>query len=460
MLELRPISAAQCSAVLLAARIAALLAACSPAEAPSPAVRSTAALTGVPVDGYPSYQERLMLAAINRTRSDPNNVALGTATACSARYSAQKPLMLNTSGSRAARFHALHTLLNNAGLSHNSYCTLKSDVGTSGCDGVASCACVPGSECFSCRTLGGCGTNPFARAGYFGFSANGEVGAAGNSDGWDANRAWVGECAGADGHRSILTGSDKDQIGLGYAAGQSACWRSYYFGDTGFGRVNTAVLPSGVHRPEHGSGAVDFYASYYHARGAVRVDVVIDGRCQPMSIELGAPTNATYQTSVTVGAGCHEYWFLAKDGDGNRRTYPESGAYGAGACSDYKADRLNADCEDAPPPADAGPRPTADSGVTSRADAAQSPNEDGSSMESRDAGTRSADASSMGPGPSTDAGANGTLRRDIGSSCTCTAAERPTGARGILLSAGLILLGWVVSRMRPVAAIGAAGRAS
>jgi hypothetical protein len=309
-------------------------------------------LVGVPTDGYPSYDERLMLAAINRVRADPNNPALGTASACSATYPAEKPLMHNHDGARAARFHALHSSKNNAGLSHNSYCTLRSDVATSGCDGSDACACMAGTSCYSCMTLGGCGTDPLSRAGLFGFGANGEVGAVGNRDGLDAVATWVGECAGQDGHRAILTGANVDEIGLGHAAGDS-CWGSFFFGDTGFRGVTTPVLPSGVHHPETGA-SFDFILSYWNGGPAASVNVVIDGVCHPMAIELGAPTNASYKASVSPISGCREYWFVAKDRGGARFTYPEVGSWGVGTCTDYKATRMDADCEGPAAPPDAG----------------------------------------------------------------------------------------------------------
>lgn len=308
---------------------------------------------GVPVDGYPSYTERAMLVAINRTRSAPNDVAAGNSSDCSAQKMPTTPLMLDLNGSHGARFHAKNSTLNMGGLSHDSYCTLRQDVGTSGCDGAEACACEMDTACFSCTTLGGCGTPFYSRAALFGFSANGEVGAAGYSDGFSAVRGWVTECPPSDGHRQILTGDDKDVIGLGFADGGS-CWGAFEFGDTGYQGIATAVLPSGVHVPETGGAGTtfDFYVNYFAAGAAQDVSVVIDGMCNTMSIELGAATNATYKTSLDVGAGCHEYYFLANDAAGNVSAYPESGAYGVGECSDFSVTRMEADCGNACPDAD------------------------------------------------------------------------------------------------------------
>jgi MYXO-CTERM domain-containing protein len=405
---------------------------------------------GVPVNGFPSYQERLMLAAINRARADPNNVPLGTASMCSQQYPAQKPLMLNLNGSHAARFHTVNTMINHGGLSHNSYCTLRPDIGTSGCDGSDACACMPGTECFSCMTLGGCGTDPFTRASYFGYSANGEVGAAGNPDGFAAVAAWVGECAGQDGHRSILTSANEDEIGLGYAGpAMNGCWSALYFGDTGFEGVSTAVLPSGAHAPEMGSGPTDLWAAYFSSAPAASVDAVVDGHCNPMSLELGSMTNGTFKVNVSIAAGCHQYWFLAKDASGNRSVYPEVGAYGAGACSDYVSTAMGADCEGATP-MDAGPaapdaatsmdaRPSADAAVARDA----APSADATAGEDAMIGVDATPEADAAPHAERDGGSSSDVGITTfpGHGCGCSAADARPGfllwALGLAIVAAL-----------------------
>jgi len=342
------------------------LVACDVPPEPAAVEHSTSALepnvpNGTVVDGYPSYQERLALVAINRARTDPNNPAAGTGGSCSAQKAPTPPLTLSYAGSHATRFHSQNLLKTHSGLSHDSYCDLKADIATSGCDGSAACACNAGSECFSCTTLGGCGTDPFARAGLFGFSANGEVGAAGYADGWAAVEGWVTECPPQDGHRQILNGADKNAIGLGHAEGGGGCWQSFDFGDTGVLPGPRPVLAAGVHRPETGSSP-DFYVTYASAGAASAVNVVIDGVCHPMSLELGAPTLATYKATINVGAGCHEYYFVAEDQAHAQHSYPGAGAYGVGSCTDFRPTRQAATCAAGVP--DAGVLPT-DSGVVS-----------------------------------------------------------------------------------------------
>jgi hypothetical protein len=63
---------------------------CGTGEEDWPLQEGTFALVGVPQDGYPNYPERLMLAAINRVRANPN-VEGETKAACSTDYAARPP---------------------------------------------------------------------------------------------------------------------------------------------------------------------------------------------------------------------------------------------------------------------------------------------------------------------------------------------------------------------------------
>jgi hypothetical protein len=320
---------------------------------------STYPLIGVPMDGgYPNYNERLLYVGMNRTRVEPNNIAAGTKRFCSTDRNVQPPLMPDYNGARAARFHCNNLLLTSSGLSHRSYCWLRSDIGATNCDGAASCACdfTMDAGGFNCTTLGGMGTQPGPRTSYFGFNYGGEIGGAGYSDGWGLVTGWVTECpdaGGGEGHRLLVTNPYK-VAGCGWSAGPRppACWSTFGFCDLGNTTVPIPVLPGGVHRPQTGSAttAFTFYESYYDPLGAAQsMNVVIDGVCYPMSIELGAPTNAMYTALRMVGSGCHEYWFLARDHAGARQVWPEVGSYQVGNCSGYNPTSMPASCE-----ADAG----------------------------------------------------------------------------------------------------------
>ena len=75
---------------------------------------------GVPQNGFPSYEERSMLAAINRVRADPNNVAKGTSAACSTSYPAEPPFVYDlNSGRPSGPGRCVNSMINGGGLSHN-----------------------------------------------------------------------------------------------------------------------------------------------------------------------------------------------------------------------------------------------------------------------------------------------------------------------------------------------------
>lgn len=306
---------------------------------------------GEPVDGYPSYQERVQLVAINRVRSDPNNEPAGTASSCSTPKDPVPPVMYDHDLSQAARFHCVHSLVNQGGLTHNSYCDLKDDLEASGCTGEAACSCVAGTDCWSCDTLGGCGTSPSGRATLFGFTGSSvrEVGAAG-TDSWGAVRMWTGECPPQEGHRNTLSASGVNVVGTGHHRG-SGCWSVYAFSD--FGKIDglpIARIPSAV---ETGG---TFYANYYDPAGDPQsIHVVVDGACHAMEIEIGAePGNRTYHyADGGSGQGCHEYYFVAVDASGAEARYPETGSLTTGDCDEeYVPGQADSSCAQG---VDAGP---------------------------------------------------------------------------------------------------------
>ena len=318
---------------------------CSAAEQPlEPETVGQVSLgVGEQVNGYPSYQERVELVAINRVRSDPNNDAAGTASSCSTPKDPVPPVMYDLDLAQAARFHCVHSLVNQGGLTHKSYCELKDDLETSGCNGDAACSCVAGTECWSCDTLGGCGTAPAGRASIFGFPGASiqEVGAAG-ADAWGSVRMWTGECPPQEGHRNTLTASGVNVVGTGYHQG-SGCWSVYAFSD--FGKIDgmaIARIPSGVHVGN------TFYANYYDPAGDPQaIHVVVDGTCHAMEIEIGAAAgNRTYQNvTANPGQGCHEYYFVATDAAGQEARYPETGSLTVGDCADeYVSGQADSSC--------------------------------------------------------------------------------------------------------------------
>jgi MYXO-CTERM domain-containing protein len=390
---------------------ASILASCTQPDPPATGT-TRRGLIGVPVNGYPSYDERLQLVAQNRARSDPNYVhptnpsldtwsTPGTAGCQSTMLAAQPPLDYELDIAQAARFHSRFLLLNDCPLDHYSFCTLRTDIEATACDGAAACAC-NGGECWpspACdQNDNGCADSPGSRMSLFGYSGGtwGENGAAGYSDSWAGVRGWITECPPpadpTEGHRLNVMSSSFNVIGTGTMQGPGGCWSAFYFSD--YGHITSRPIPripSGVHRPRTGSTSTtfSFFASFYDPGGdAQSIDVVIDGVCHPMAIDIGTDVgNRTYVYSSALSTGCHEYYVVARDAAGARVTYPEVGSLtlevdGATCAAEYVDTQMPAACEidggiapDASPP-DAGVDPDgpaaadaspSDSGATSDA---------------------------------------------------------------------------------------------
>jgi len=310
------------SAAVAAAAVVAALAACAPptGDAGDPAIGRRSSAIGEPMNGFPSAAERLGIMAINRARSDPETVAGPQSTS----YPARAPVLWSYDLSRSSRFHATNLRLGDVTLMHDSPCPLNTDVATTGCDGDPACACatpVP-ATCASCAkvaaTNNGCGTATFTRIGYFiagaGVSATGEVAAAGYADPMAVVDGWMDEAAGSDGHRKNLTdqGIKSNAMGYGRSAG-TACYSSFDVSDSGMqsGATIPKIPTAAVRTPNNGAaGSHTFYATWADpAMGAPSsLNVVIDGACTAMARELGTDTlNATYKTTATLAAGCHNY---------------------------------------------------------------------------------------------------------------------------------------------------------
>ena len=90
-------------------------------------------------------------------------------------------------------------------------------------------------------------------------------------------------------------------------------------------------MASGVHRPEQGTETTEFtfYANFSDPRGDPRgIDVVIDGQCHPMEVELGEEGNRTFTYTGVMGeVGCYAYYFMATDQSRNRWAFPQEGSF-------------------------------------------------------------------------------------------------------------------------------------
>jgi hypothetical protein len=314
--------------------LAGLVAGCAAA----PEIDSVGEAVGEVDSGFPSPWERALFMAANRARSDPATVKGPSSTV----YPAQAPLVFHKDLGRSARFHATNLETGMAPLMHPSPCTLKTDVGTSGCDGNPSCACTTGATCNSCGTCAN-GTDPFVRIKYFYTpGGSGEVAAAGYQDPWGVMDGWVDEAAGSDGHRTIVDGGGYGLVGFGHAGGTTgACWSTFDVGDFASAKPAPAKIASAAPKPYGGAaGTYRVYATWTDpAAGAPKdLSVSVDGKCMSMTKELGDPKlNATYYADVPLTAGCHPVFVVGHDAGGAHVAYPTTTAFtiavGGGTCA-------------------------------------------------------------------------------------------------------------------------------
>jgi hypothetical protein len=345
---------------------AALVAAGCGGEIVGPAVYETQSFGDVE-NGFPNRYERAMFMAANRTRSDPATVKGAQSTV----YPAAAPLVLTYDLERSSRFHATMLAKGMAPLMHPSPCTLKSDVGTSGCDGTPACGCASGATCASCGTCAA-GTDPGTRIGYFATVSRGwgEIIAAGYGDPWRVMDGWVDEPQGSDGHRAIVTSASYGVVGFGHADGATgACWPNFDGGDFGGDKPAVPKIASAASKPFSGSaGTFRLYATWADPTGGApqSLRAVVDGACVDLQLELGDPKlNSTWFADVPLSNGCHTVYILGTAQGGGATRYPTATSItipvGGGACPDSLPQPV-ASCL-APPPADGG-APAADLGAT------------------------------------------------------------------------------------------------
>jgi uncharacterized protein YkwD len=293
---------------------------------------------GEAVGGFPNWEERVIHEWMNRARCDPQ-VEM---TQCMTQYGAGRcgeaacfmpmaPLVYSQNLGHASRFHSDEMRLQSY-FAHDSNCAVPSNINTlypTSCQGAASCACTSGSP-----------TAWNARVALFGTSPSGEIIASGT----DPNSAfyqWLFEPSSAtacaystsNGHRwNILesTGS----VGTGVSDPS--------VGDFAGGNVTIAKLASGSHYPRQ-AAQVAVWANWYDSAGPMSSKVNVDGTCQALTRQRGSDKNGAYSAMVSgVGSGCHRYYFLFQDKDGQTVTYPTTGSLAIGpttGCPDYDTSR-------------------------------------------------------------------------------------------------------------------------
>ncbi|HZS42371.1 MAG TPA: CAP domain-containing protein, partial [Polyangia bacterium] len=268
------------------------LAGCTAAAPQQPGVLEAA--LGEPNGDYPNYDERVVLYATNRARTDP--AAAGWSS-----YPAQPPLQWDYDLNRSSRAHS-EDMRDTPCFQHNS------------CNG----------------------TDVFMRIESYYTGAWNNIGeniSAGVPDGTTAVYNWlyeIGAAKGETGHRDNIFSKDFTLLGAGFAAGGSQ-YQNYWTQDFIGTPVTLPHLTDGIHFPKTGA-QVTFGATYYDAGGqaASRVEVILDGACNPLAKTRGTAANATYEAMIAVPSGCHAYYFRSTTG-GVDSTYPDTGSLQVGS---------------------------------------------------------------------------------------------------------------------------------
>jgi hypothetical protein len=177
----------------------------------------------------------------------------------------------------------------------------------------------------------------------FNASYTGENIAAGNSTAYATICQWLN----SSGHRSNMCNSMHGSLGTGHFSGTN-CYGSYWVQD--FGGVSPQPgIVSGSHWDSQSDPT---FGALLYDPGAggppQRAVVVVDGICHDMTLEWGDDEVGAYAVAgLAPGSGCHAYWFLYNDSNGDRYAYPTTGSFlfGSGCGGQYTTDQAGADCE-------------------------------------------------------------------------------------------------------------------
>lgn len=299
---------------------------------------------GEPVNGFPSWEERVLHAWTNRARADPQfemNACPAGNCPDAACYAPIAPLASSLALNRSARFHS-DQLATAACLQFDSLCTLVSNIDAlypDSCDGSASCACQEGFAV--CGGFGG--TDVFTRLALFGSGsgARGEsISATGDPDtafylflheaGTSATCGFTVD----HGNRFQILNGAYGSYGAGVTASRTA---------TDFGPGSSVDrIPSGAHYPRQAS-SVDLWANWYDAAGPSEAVANVGGSCTPMTLARGSGENGAWHAAASgVGSGCHRYVFEFRAANGEILSFPTTGSFGIGAegaCADWEPTR-------------------------------------------------------------------------------------------------------------------------
>ena len=292
------------------------------------------------LQGYPNEEELAIHYLSNQLRTGYQNC--GRPDLACPTAPAMEPLDFDLSLNVVARFHGRH--LEELGcFQHDACCKLEKVGGEVRCDAFGSVCPLDGGPCDydpECP-----GTELWDRCTLFGTSCSGEN----IAGGYDDPKAVVCGLLDSPGHRENLCRDWFSSLGTGYHTG-SNCYREYAVQNFGTRAGSGRRIVSGalLRRPSPHFGAT-YYDELAGNDGPRKARVVLDGHCLDLGLIAGGPRHGVYEsTAVTLGGGCHGYWFFFVDPRGQTATYPLAGEFrfGGGSCGTYSQARQPADCQD------------------------------------------------------------------------------------------------------------------
>lgn len=274
------------------------------------ALRAAVPAYGVPVQGYPGWNERSLQMFTNACRMDPvgfnESYVLVPTILLPATYPAVLPVRWNYDLNRSSRFHA-NEMAGGCPFRHES------------CDG----------------------TSPFTRIkSYYTNSPKiGENIAGGHSDPLSSFIQWIRDDvgnpgvpavdgSGQDGHRRNIMDGGFQEMGCGYAHG-SGSLHDYWVQDFGGGvSPFTSPIYDGTHQFAPGDQTV-FFVNYYDPSGKKpqSASVIVDGASTALELGIGVFSRGTYFAVIPSANHCRKYRFEFTDGNAGAWRYPEAGDF-------------------------------------------------------------------------------------------------------------------------------------
>lgn len=255
---------------------------------------------GVPVDGYPSAEERALVLWTNAARVAPEEFERDYAQAyhpCtlddfeSSERRAKDPLYIDLALTEVARFHS-------------------NDMAENGCFQHESCD----------------GTDTWSRIGryYDESSYLGENIVMGTSDPYYAVfQMWM--CS--DGHRANIMNGDYNEMGGGIRG-------SYMTQDFAAGTLAEGSPPVRVAAEVGGT----FYADWGDSGAPSRLEVVVDGHATPLELELGEDERGVYAAEPGVEGECTPWHVAWETRDGESGAFPAAGSFLHDCADEYTSE--------------------------------------------------------------------------------------------------------------------------